>query len=859
VATFTDPGGAEALDGTHYTASINWGDQTTATAGSITVSNGTFTISGSHTYISSGNFTITTSINHETILTTVKSSASVGTTPALVVSAPSSQTSSEGSLANFTLGSFTDTGGSGPWLATVSWGDGTTDSSFSPGAPGPLGTLMHTYSEEGPYTVTVTVQDTGDGMSGSAPFQVAVSDPAVLGTPVAVSATAGSGFTAPVATFTDPGGAEALDGMHYTASINWGDQTTATTGSITVSNGTFTISGSHTYASSGNFTITTSINHEGVITPVATSATVGGSSSAPVVSGPGNQTSVEGATTSFSLGSFSDSGNGPWTVLVGWGDGTSHTNFNPTATGPLGSQSHTYAEEGTYTVILTVQDTGDGLSGSATFQVTVSDPAVLGTPVAVNATAGAAFSGAVATFTDPGGAEANDGTHYTASINWGDQTTATTGSITVSGGAFTISGSHTYASSGNFTITTSINHEGVFTSVTSAATVSTAATLNDGTILVVSSPSSSQSSAPTGIIGIDPSTDQQFAVSTGGLFVLPDRITEGNHELLYVADLKASKTGAVIEYDPSTGKQLQVATGTYINAPDAIIFTNGHLYVADLGNGSNTPANVVEITPSNGKQRLVLGGGSLGIPVGLAVGPGNSIYVLDAAGSGTIFQIDIGSGRQSVVAKGFSAPVDLAEDSNGNLYVINQGDSTNPHGSVVEVNPQTGAQTVLALRHLPGTAATTGVVDQNGTIYVGAMTVGDTLGQVVSLDQTDTQNQLTQGNDLDLVKGITIFHTSGGGAALAPDGSSAASLVLGPLQSTTVSLVPVTGASSSSSAAALSQTVPVQTSAQPFSPSIESTFGDGSTQAALSSAAIDSVFAALGKDSSQGVLQGSAF
>ena len=49
VATFTDPGGAEAH--ADYSASINWGDGTTS-AGTISGpdASGVFTVTGSHTY-----------------------------------------------------------------------------------------------------------------------------------------------------------------------------------------------------------------------------------------------------------------------------------------------------------------------------------------------------------------------------------------------------------------------------------------------------------------------------------------------------------------------------------------------------------------------------------------------------------------------------------------------------------------------------------------------------------------------------------------------------------------------------------------------------------------------------------------
>ena len=123
----------------------------------------------------------------------------------------------------------------------------------------PAGTFTvsgsHTYAEESaadhpgsdPYDITVTISHhvAPDAVVHS---PADVSDPAVV-------ATGGFTFVAveddpsaaqPVATFTDPGGAEPLG--DYSAVIDWGDGTTSV-GTITAGfGGVFTVSGSHTFA-----------------------------------------------------------------------------------------------------------------------------------------------------------------------------------------------------------------------------------------------------------------------------------------------------------------------------------------------------------------------------------------------------------------------------------------------------------------------------------------------------------------------------------------------------------------------------------------------------------------------------------
>jgi hypothetical protein len=66
VSVFTDPAGPEAL--ADYSATINWGDNTTPSAGVISFNAGTgvFTVQGSHSYTRTGLYTITVTLHHDT-------------------------------------------------------------------------------------------------------------------------------------------------------------------------------------------------------------------------------------------------------------------------------------------------------------------------------------------------------------------------------------------------------------------------------------------------------------------------------------------------------------------------------------------------------------------------------------------------------------------------------------------------------------------------------------------------------------------------------------------------------------------------------------------------------------------------
>ena len=95
---------------------------------------------------------------------------------------------------------------------------------------------------------------------------------------------------------------------------------------------------------------------------------------------PANQSSDEGENKSFNLGSFSDPGpDSPWAVDVNWGDGSAHTTFTETATGPvtaltIAAKSHAYGDNGAYTVTVKVTDKNHDFD-SKTFTVNVANKA----------------------------------------------------------------------------------------------------------------------------------------------------------------------------------------------------------------------------------------------------------------------------------------------------------------------------------------------------------------------------------------------------------------------------------------------------------------------------------------------------
>jgi PKD repeat protein len=146
-------------------------------------------------------------------------------------------------------GAFTDHDLQAPSLAgeSIHWGFG--DEVTSTGTLTP----SHTYSDNGTYTVTLTVTDTAGGR-GSDWLLVNVENVSpTLGTLPYLSVTVGESLTV-TTSFNDPGTADT-----HTASINWGDGTTE---AGVVDQGAGSVRGTHAYTGEGTYTVIFSITDD---------------------------------------------------------------------------------------------------------------------------------------------------------------------------------------------------------------------------------------------------------------------------------------------------------------------------------------------------------------------------------------------------------------------------------------------------------------------------------------------------------------------------------------------------------------------------------------------------------------------
>ncbi|OYV91579.1 MAG: hypothetical protein B7Z73_05405, partial [Planctomycetia bacterium 21-64-5] len=484
VATFSNTG-YPTNSASDFTAMIDWGDGSSASVGTVSGSAGTLTVSGSHLYADEGSNLLTVTLIDDapgTATATAIGTATVAegdtlTPVGLTISATEATTFS-GAVATFTNAGY-PTNAASDFAAMIDWGDGSSATLGTVTAA--AGTLTvsgsHLYADELTAPASVTLTDDAPGTATATAIGTATVAEGDIFFPISppVTATEGQAFSGLVASFV-PLGAPATLG-DFAATIAWGDGTT-TAGTIHVTGlGFWNILGNHTYADEGSYQLTITLAEDG---PGGTAFTVNNTASvadSDVLAGTGlTLAATEGTTFSGAVATFSNTGYAGNTAsdlsaTIDWGDGTTGSG---TVSGTAGSYTvsgdHTYADEGTFTPVVTLNDLPGGASAAATGTAVAAEADVLhATGVTVNGTQATAFSGTVATFTDTG-YPGNLASDFTATIDWGDGTT-TSGPVALSGGTYTVEGSHTYSDKGTFTVRVTVDDGSgnVLASVSSSA------------------------------------------------------------------------------------------------------------------------------------------------------------------------------------------------------------------------------------------------------------------------------------------------------------------------------------------------------------------------------------------------------
>jgi hypothetical protein len=244
LATLSDTYAAQRDAG--YEVAVNWGDGTTGWGVVVPDENGVLTVYGNHTYARAGAWSIG--------ITATSSGGSVATTAATAVIAPSTlsltggitSTAVQGSSVDQVLATLTDTNPlttASDYAVSVAWSDGVVSGGYLVGSNGqfsvhvsrsgvPLGTLTA--------AITVTGPD-GQVVEATSTLNV------------------GNYYAGQTLTLSASEFQSSLPSTSFTATIFWGDGSSSLGTLVPGDNGTFAVSGSHTYSTAGTYSILVSI------------------------------------------------------------------------------------------------------------------------------------------------------------------------------------------------------------------------------------------------------------------------------------------------------------------------------------------------------------------------------------------------------------------------------------------------------------------------------------------------------------------------------------------------------------------------------------------------------------------------
>jgi PKD repeat protein len=238
---------------------------------------------------------------------------------------------------------FTDTSSAGTYpIVSWSWdfGDGATSSQQNP---------AHAYADNGAYTVRLTLADSG-GLSDSASLQVAVQNaPPTADAGPDRSCVVGETLNLS-ASYSDPGSADT-----HTFSWDFGDGSTASGSDV-----------SHAYATPGEYTVTLTVQDDdgGIGTDTAQVAVTQGTTQPTASFTFQPAVPIEGDSVQFT--DTSTAGTYP---IVSWS-----WDFGDGLTSQQRSPLHAYAENGNYTVELSITDS-NGASSSFSLPLVVNNAA----------------------------------------------------------------------------------------------------------------------------------------------------------------------------------------------------------------------------------------------------------------------------------------------------------------------------------------------------------------------------------------------------------------------------------------------------------------------------------------------------
>lgn len=577
VATFTDPAPNEKVN--EYKATIDWGDGSTPTQGTVVYDTALkeFKVNGSHKYNEEGSYNVHVTLDNgpDVAPTTTDGTATVGDGQLNAVGGTYSLATGSASIVQ--VAHFTDPDQKGvpsDYTATITWGDGNTSqgiivelaSATIPGTFTVLGSNL--YSTAGDYAVSVKITDAG-GSSVTANSQLNVSD---LGMPVQKNQVLSVGA--------------------------W----SAGPGNVLIQN----FNGPLDHNDLGNWLATTFPNLYGASAGANDLAGLDNTQVATYFQGlaanTGNQlpaellaTALNVYATTFSLGgnlakqdglSVSVNGLGASFFNVGLYGVPFGVSNNATVTvGQLLSAANAHSSNGVpFNGDPTLQQQAETVLHAINTTTTQTTPANAAA-IKLNAVEGAP-SGIVpvTTFTGPVGVQSPAA--FSAAINWGDGTAPTSGTITYDlvNNIFTVSGNHTYTSEGSFPVHVLINHGN-----NPLATASGTATVKDAPLAAIGTPVALKAGSPA-MVQVAHFTDADPTSMAGDYTAT---IAWGNGQVTQ---------GTV----SSSGGGVYVVTGSNIYATPGTYAVN--VQITDGGGSTATAGSTATVTALNQAVKTGLSG-----------------------------------------------------------------------------------------------------------------------------------------------------------------------------------------------------------------------------------------------------------
>ncbi len=372
------------------TATIDWGDGTTSAGTIVANPGGGYDVMGNHRYTSDGTQIATTTIYDAAgNATAVTSSGGVADLP-LVFNGVSIIATEYQPFTDMAVAIASGPTALGSATADIDWGDNTAPTA---------GTLIlnpatgeysiggsHTYTQEGAYTLSVTLHLAG--AADSTVHSQALVDDAPL-TLLSLSVVAQEGISTLTASYfnADPTETDPNDPNNLiTASIAWGDGAT-TLGTITAdpgNPGVFNVVGTHSYLD-GPHAYTVELSLKDIAGPVAKgSVDVNVANVPPTTDVTGPALGVVNRPYTISIltddPSPADREAG-FSYTINWGDGKINTVQALPNNGLGASFSHAYAATGSFTVVVTASDKDGGIAADSLDLQVINPPVLKGVSI----------------------------------------------------------------------------------------------------------------------------------------------------------------------------------------------------------------------------------------------------------------------------------------------------------------------------------------------------------------------------------------------------------------------------------------------------------------------------------------------